>query len=140
MKRLGYLVALILCVACASGGGSTTSGGATETTAAPAPETTAAAAATTGAPSAGGDVSVTANDFSFSPAMVTVSVGDSITWTLAEGAHTTSSGSSPDLDGIWDQALTADAPFTFTFEEPGTYDYFCRFHPDFMTGTVIVEP
>jgi plastocyanin len=71
---------------------------------------------------------------------VTVNVGDSVTWTLAGGAHTTSSGSTPDLDGLWDQALTADAPFTFTFEEPGTYEYFCRFHADFMTGTVTVEP
>ena len=139
MKRLGYFVALVLCVACASSGDSTTTSGATETTAAPAPETTAGPS-TTGAVSDGGDVSVSANDFSFSPATVTVSVGDSVTWTLAGGAHTTSSGSTPDLDGLWDQALTADAPFTFTFEEPGTYEYFCRFHADFMTGTVIVEP
>jgi plastocyanin len=139
MKRLGYFVALVLCVACASSGDSTTTSGATETTAAPAPETTAGPS-TTGAVSEGGDVSVSANDFSFSPATVTVSVGDSVTWTLAGGAHTTSSGSAPDLDGLWDQALTADEPFTFTFEEPGTYEYFCRFHADFMTGTVIVEP
>ena len=139
MKRLGYFVAIVLCVACASSGDSTTTSGATETTAAPAPETTAGPS-TTGAVSEGGDVSVSANDFSFSPATVTVSVGDSVTWTLAGGAHTTSSGSTPDLDGLWDQALTADAPFTFTFEEPGTYEYFCRFHADFMTGTVIVEP
>jgi plastocyanin len=139
MKRLGYFVALVLCVACASSGDSTTTSAATEATAAPAPETTAGPS-TTGAVSEGGDVSVSANDFSFSPATVTVSVGDSVTWTLAGGAHTTSSGSTPDLDGLWDQALTADAPFTFTFEEPGTYEYFCRFHADFMTGTVIVEP
>jgi plastocyanin len=139
MKRLGYFVAIVLCAACASSGDSTTTSGATETTAAPATETTAGPS-TTGAVSEGGDVSVSADDFSFSPATVTVSVGDSVTWTLAGGAHTTSSGSTPDLDGLWDQALTADAPFTFTFEEPGTYEYFCRFHADFMTGTVIVEP
>ncbi|HEY3427139.1 MAG TPA: plastocyanin/azurin family copper-binding protein [Acidimicrobiia bacterium] len=140
MKRLGYFVALVLCVACGSSGESITTTGVAETTAAPAPETTAGPSTTTGAVSEGGDVSVSASDFSFSPATVTVSVGDSVTWTLAGGAHTTSSGSAPDLDGLWDQALTADEPFTFTFEEPGTYEYFCRFHADFMTGTVIVEP
>ena len=139
MKRLGYLIAIALCVACASGVDTTTSPAAVETTAAPT-ATTAAGVSTTEAASGGGEVMVTANDFSFSPATVTVSVGDSVTWTLAEGAHTTSSGTAPDLDGIWDQALTADEPFTFTFEEAGTYDYFCRFHPDFMTGTVTVEP
>ena len=137
MKRLGYLVTLLLCVACAGGDANTTA--AVATTAAPA-ETTAPGSSTTEAASAGGDVTVSASDFSFSPATVTISVGDSVTWTLADGAHTTSSGTAPDLDGIWDQALTADAPFTFTFEEPGTYEYFCRFHADFMTGTVVVEP
>jgi plastocyanin len=134
MKRLGFLVAFFLCVACASGGDPTTTSGATQTTA---PSPTAAPSTTA---TAGGDASVSADDFSFSPATVTVNVGDAVTWTLAGGAHTTSSGSAPDLDGLWDQALTADAPFTFTFEEPGTYEYFCRFHADFMTGTVIVEP
>lgn len=139
MKRLGYLIAIMLCVACASGGGTITTTAAVATTAAPA-ATTAPGASTTGAASGGGEVIVSANDFSFSPATVTVSVGDSVTWTLAEGAHTTSSGTAPDLDGLWDQALTADEPFTFTFEQAGTYEYFCRFHPDFMTGTVTVEP
>jgi len=28
--------------------------------------------------------------------------------------------------------------FTQTFDTPGTYAYYCEFHPD-MTGTVIVE-
>jgi plastocyanin len=139
MKRIGYLIASALCVACASAGETTTTAAAVETTAAPA-ATTAPGASTTGAASGGGEVMVSANDFSFSPATVTVSVGESVTWTLAEGAHTTSSGTAPDLDGLWDQALTADEPFTFTFEEAGTYEYFCRFHPDFMTGTVTVEP
>ena len=139
MKRLGYVIAIMLCVACASGGDANTTTAAVATTGAPA-TTTASGASTTGAASGGGEVTVSANDFSFSPATVTVSVGDSVTWTLAEGAHTTSSGTAPDLDGLWDQALTADEPFTFTFEEAGTYEYFCRFHPDFMTGTVTVEP
>lgn len=134
MKRSGYLVALFLCIACASNSDPTTTAGPTQTTD-PAPTVAPSTTAT-----AGGDASVSADDFSFSPATVTVNVGDSVTWTLAGGAHTTSSGSAPDLDGLWDQALTADAPFTFTFEEPGTYEYFCRFHADFMTGTVIVEP
>ena len=139
MKRLGYVIAIMLCVACASGGDANTTTAAVATTAAPG-TTTASGPSTTGAASGGGEVTVSANDFSFSPATVTVSVGDSVTWTLAEGAHTTSSGTAPDLDGLWDQALTADEPFTFTFEEAGTYEYFCRFHPDFMTGTVTVEP
>ena len=29
--------------------------------------------------------------------------------------------------------------FSFTFSEPGTYEYFCSLHPR-MTGTIVVEP
>ncbi len=140
MKRLRSLIVLFLVVACASGADPTTTAGVPETTAASVAETSAPASTTSDSATNGGGVSVSANDFSFSPASVTVSVGDSVTWTLGGGAHTTTSGTVPDPDGIWNQALTADAPFTFTFEEPGTYDYFCRFHPDFMTGTITVDP
>lgn len=138
MKRFGYLTVVLLCLACQSGGDPTTTATPVETSAAPT-ETTAVTPATTGGTSEG-NVSVSAGDFSFAPASVTTSVGESVTWTLSEGAHTTTSGNAPDVDGIWNQAITADQPFTFTFEEPGTYNYFCRFHPDFMTGIVTVEP
>ena len=40
----------------------------------------------------------------------------------------------PSLFGIW----THDS-FSFTFTEPGTYEYFCSLHPR-MTGTIVVEP
>jgi plastocyanin len=137
MRRLGVLVALLLCIACQSDADP-------PTTAVPVATTTGNATTvplgTTAANGSGEGVTVTASDFSFSPAAVTVSVGESVTWVLGEGAHTTTSGTAPDRDGTWDQALTADAPFSFTFEEPGSYAYFCRFHADFMSGTVTVEP
>jgi plastocyanin len=34
-------------------------------------------------------------------------------------------------------ALSSGATFEFTFDEPGTYPYFCSIHPS-MTGTVEV--
>jgi len=34
--------------------------------------------------------------------------------------------------------VSRDGSFSFTFEEPGTYEYYCSIHP-YMTGTVIVE-
>ncbi|CAN5191069.1 hypothetical protein BH18ACT5_BH18ACT5_05140 [soil metagenome] len=71
---------------------------------------------------------------------MTVKVGDSVTWNLTEGAHTATSGTAPEGDGIFNETLDANAPFSFTFGEAGEYRFFCRFHPDFMTGTVIVEP
>jgi plastocyanin len=41
---------------------------------------------------------------------------------------------------MWNQTLQADSPVSVTFTEAGTFPYFCRFHGDFMTGTVVVEP
>ena len=56
------------------------------------------------------------------------------------GVPGVSKGKPPRPDGHFD-ALLADASkdFTFTFSEPGTYDYFCRVHPA-MFSSVIVTP
>jgi plastocyanin len=35
-------------------------------------------------------------------------------------------------------ALDTDDSFSFTFDKPGTYRYFCSIHPH-MTGTVVVK-
>ncbi len=36
-------------------------------------------------------------------------------------------------------ALDTDDSFSFTFTEPGSYDYFCSLHPH-MRGKIVVEP
>jgi plastocyanin len=36
------------------------------------------------------------------------------------------------------KALDTDDSFSFTFTEPGTYEYFCSLHPR-MTATIVVE-
>ena len=95
---------------------------------------------TTSAGPSGVATPVGVSDFSFSPSTVTVSVGDTITWNLTDGSHTSTSGTPPDGDGLWSETLDPEAPFAFTFTEAGEFPYFCRFHPYFMTGVVIVEP
>lgn len=72
-------------------------------------------------------------DFAFSPDVLTVPVGTTVTWTNTGVAiHT--------VTGDWGGSDTLDAAFTysFTFTEPGTYSYVCDFHPQ-MTGTIIVQ-
>jgi plastocyanin len=34
--------------------------------------------------------------------------------------------------------LDTDQAFSFKFQEPGSYPYFCKIHPT-MTGTIVVE-
>lgn len=138
MKRTGA-IALILAVGCATDSASTTTVATTVEAGSRAASTTTGVVVTTEAPG-GGVASIRVSDFSFSPSRVTISVGDSVTWNLAGGTHTATSGTAPEGDGIFNQTLNASAPFTFTFEEAGEYPFFCRFHPDFMTGTVTVQP
>jgi plastocyanin len=85
-------------------------------------------------------VSVSTANFSFSPSTVTIRVGDTVQWVLAEGSHTTTSGTAPTPDGGWNQVIGAELPVEVTFTTPGEFQYFCRFHADFMSGTVVVEP
>jgi hypothetical protein len=66
-------------------------------------------------------------------------VGDTVVWTQRDDiAHTTTSGSSPNPDALWDsRELQQGETFSFTFANSGTYQYFCTIHPP-MTATVTV--
>lgn len=90
---------------------------------------------TVGAP-AGGDGAVSIENFAFGPGDITVSVGDTITWTNDEASigHTTTSD-----DGIWNSSLLkAGESFEQTFTEAGTFTYFCSIHPS-MKASITVE-
>ncbi|WP_179371147.1 plastocyanin/azurin family copper-binding protein [Nitrosopumilus ureiphilus] len=75
------------------------------------------------------------------PYEVSVSVGQTVTWSNDDSAaHTVTSGT-PDagLSGMFDSGLfMSGSTFPFTFDEAGTYDYFCMVHP-WMTGIVNVN-
>ena len=78
---------------------------------------------------------VTIDNFSFSPASITVPVGTTLTWTNRDDIpHTVVS----DDKKFKSKALDTDEKFSFTFTEPGTYPYFCSIHPK-MVGKVVVE-
>ena len=70
----------------------------------------------------------------FTPAVLEVAAGDTVTWVNDDDAdHTVSA-----TDGAFDSgALAEGASFTFTFDTPGEYRYICFFHEE-MQGTIIV--
>jgi plastocyanin len=75
------------------------------------------------------------------PHEVTISVGDTVSWSNDDSAaHTVTSGSvDAGLTGVFDSGLfVSNSRFEFTFDKAGTFDYFCMVHP-WMTGVVIVE-
>jgi len=81
-------------------------------------------------------VTITVENFTFSPQQVTVTPGTTVTWINNDDiphtiVETKKSFRSKPLD-------TEDS-FSFTFMNAGDYDFFCSLHPH-MTGRVIVKP
>ncbi len=80
-------------------------------------------------------------DACFIPATVSISTGSTVVWMNDDtAAHTvTSGGPAGGPDGIFDSSLVmGGASFEVTFDDAGSYDYFCMVHP-WMTGTVNVS-
>ena len=75
------------------------------------------------------------------PNIVTVSVGGVVTWENVDTVvHTATSGSPTDgPSGAFDSGLIRSGEsFAQTFDEAGTYYYYCDVHPS-MKGSVIVS-
>ena len=80
-------------------------------------------------------------DGCFIPSTVTIDIGGTVTWENNDtAAHTSTGGSATDgPSGVFDSSLImAGSSFSHTFEEAGSFDYFCMVHP-WMAGLVIVE-
>lgn len=76
------------------------------------------------------------DNFSFSPAVITVPAGTTIRWTNHDDIpHTVVSD---DKTTFKSKVLDTDEQFTYTFTKPGTYSYFCSIHPK-MAGKVVVQ-
>jgi 3',5'-cyclic-AMP phosphodiesterase len=75
------------------------------------------------------------DNFSFTPAKITVKAGTQVTWTNKDDIpHTVDSTQGKFKSG----ALDTDQKFQFRFTDAGEYPYFCRMHPK-MTGSIVVQ-
>ncbi len=77
---------------------------------------------------------VEVRQMAFRPRVVTVTVGQPVTWRFedAQVEHDVLA-----VSGTFQSPLKDSGTWTHTFASPGTYSYFCRVHP-YMTGQVIV--
>jgi plastocyanin len=81
---------------------------------------------------------VTIKNFAFSPAILTIKTGTTVTWTNQDGApHQVASDPGTPV-AFSSDSLANGASFQFTFTQPGTYAYYCTIHPS-MKGTIIVQ-
>ena len=77
----------------------------------------------------------------YTPSTVTIAAGGTVTFSNTDTApHTSTSGTAADgPDGVFDTSLImANASYSVTLSDAGTYPYFCMVHP-WMEGTIIVE-
>jgi plastocyanin len=79
--------------------------------------------------------SVSIDNFSFGPAVVTVAPGTTVTWVNHDDApHTVTANDK----AFASETLDTDDRFSHRFDTPGTYPYFCAVHPH-MTAEVVVK-
>jgi len=80
-------------------------------------------------------------DECYLPSSVTIKTGDTVEWTNSDtAAHTVTAGTPADgPSGVFDSSLVlGGATYAFTFDESGSYNYFCMVHP-WMVGNVQVN-
>lgn len=92
--------------------------------------------------SAPNTVTVLLDRFQFRESRVTINRGWSVVWVNQEiPKHTVTSD---DGKTYYSGNMPQGAQFSFTFDQPGTFPYYCRFHGDKggvdMAGLVVVQP
>ena len=79
--------------------------------------------------------SVHIDNFTFTPQEITVTRGTTVTWVNDDDIPHALATSNK---AFRSKAMDTEEKFSFTFKEPGTYEYFCSLHPH-MQGKVIVR-
>jgi plastocyanin len=78
---------------------------------------------------------VTIDNFTFTPAKLTVARGSQVTWTNRDDIPHTIVLTTI---GVRSKALDTDNSFTYQFDKAGTFAYVCGLHPQ-MHGQVVVK-
>ena len=89
---------------------------------------------------AAGPNQVVINNFAFGPTTLTVKRGTTVTWINKDGdAHTVTAVGTAGVKPLFgSNPLDTGDSFSFTFNAPGTYAYFCKIHPT-MKGVIVVQ-
>jgi plastocyanin len=86
-------------------------------------------------PAAATGPAVTIQNMAFNPATLTIPKGTTVTWTNSDPvAHTVTATGGAFNSGHLNPGQT----FTHTFDQAGTFDYQCTYHP-YMKGAIVVQ-
>jgi len=83
-----------------------------------------------------GSVTLTAADFAFSPADLSAGAGDTIEFTNEDDAEHSFTIDNSDVDADVDGGASTTVDLGSL--EAGSYDFYCKYHKDSMTGTLEV--
>jgi len=84
-------------------------------------------------------VGISVEDDFYTPANLTVSKGTTVTWTWnGRTDHSVTSGTAGAPDGLFDSGIKNSGSFSFTFNNTGTFPFFCRVHGAMMQGNITV--
>jgi plastocyanin len=80
-------------------------------------------------------VEINIQNFAFSPKTIIIQKGTNVVWTNFDSiGHTATSD-----DGLFNSGILSEGEsWNYTFEEEGSYGYYCIPHPN-MKGTIVVE-
>ncbi len=81
--------------------------------------------------------SVKISNYMFSPMVITVKAGTSVTWTNMDSVSHTITADTASADAPSSMDIADGKSYSFTFKKAGTYTYHCFPHP-YMHGTVVV--
>jgi plastocyanin len=85
-------------------------------------------------PAPAATIQVTIDQIAFGPVEIQAKVGDTIEWINKDiVAHTAT------VRGDWDVMVLPNKSARLVVKKAGTFDYFCRFHPN-MKGRITVAP
>ncbi len=94
--------------------------------------------ATTPAP-ATGSTTIMIKNFAFTPDMLTVRTGTTVTWSNQDSTTHQIGSDAGSSVAFSSDPLPIGASYQFTFTAPGTYWYHCLIHPS-MKATIVVQP
>jgi plastocyanin len=79
--------------------------------------------------------------FQFQPKDITVKAGETVTWLNGDDIeHSVTAGKPGKESGVFDSDFfKKDGSYSFTFNEAGSFEYFCKRHPS-MKAKITVTP